>query len=138
MKNKIRLGILGGGGDSLIGIVHRIASSMHDSYEIIGGVFNPNFSENVKFAKEIGLSENRIYEDYEKMIEEELKQDESERIEVVSILTPNFLHYPMAKKLLENNFSVICEKPMTTTFEEAQDLEQIYKTKKLPIAVTYT
>mgnify|MGYP000380192857 CR=1 FL=1 len=71
MKNKIRLGILGGGGDSLIGIVHRIASSMHDSYEIIGGVFNPNFSENVKFAKEIGLSENRIYEDYEKMIEEE-------------------------------------------------------------------
>mgnify|MGYP000621782663 CR=1 FL=1 len=70
MKNKIRLGILGGGGDSLIGIVHRIASSMHDSYEIIGGVFNPNFSENVKFAKEIGLSENRIYEDYEKMIEE--------------------------------------------------------------------
>ena len=104
MKNKIRLGILGGGGDSLIGIVHRIASSMHDSYEIIGGVFNPNFSENVKFAKEIGLSENRIYEDYEKMIEEELKQDESERIEVVSILTPNFLHYPMAKKLLENNW----------------------------------
>ena len=52
MKNKIRLGILGGGGDSLIGIVHRIASSMHDSYEIIGGVFNPDFSENIKFAKD--------------------------------------------------------------------------------------
>jgi len=138
LKNKIRLGILGGGGDSLIGIVHRIASSMHNSYEIIGGVFNPNFSENVKFAKEIGLSENRIYEDYEKMIEEELKRDESQRIEVVSILTPNFLHYPMAKKLLENNFSVICEKPMTTTFEEAQDLEQIYKSKNLTFAVTYT
>ena len=85
MKNKIRLGILGGGGDSLIGIVHRIASSMHDNYEIIGGVFNPNFSENIKFAKEIGLSENRIYEDYEKMIEAELKLDESQRIEVVSL-----------------------------------------------------
>ena len=54
MKNKIRLGILGGGGDSLIGIVHRIASSMNDSYEIIGGVFNPDFSENIKFAEEIG------------------------------------------------------------------------------------
>ena len=114
MKNKIRLGILGGGGDSLIGIVHRIASSMHNSYEIIGGVFNPNFSENVKFAKEIGLSENRIYEDYEKMIEEELKRDESQRIEVVSILTPNFLHYPMAKKLLENNFNVIEFKSFTS------------------------
>ena len=73
MKNKIRLGILGGGGDSFIGLVHRIASSMHDSYEIIGGVFNPSFSENLKFAKEIGLNENRIYEDYESMIKEELK-----------------------------------------------------------------
>ena len=138
MKNKIRLGILGGGGDSLIGIVHRIASSMHDSYKIIGGVFNPDFSENIKFAKEIGLNKDRIYQDYEEMIEAELKLDESQRMEVVSILTPNFLHYPMAKKLLENNFSVICEKPMTTTFEEAQDLEQIYKSKNLTFAVTYT
>ena len=69
MKNKIRLGILGGGGDSFIGLVHRIASSMHDSYEIIGGVFNPSFSENLKFAKEIGLNENRIYEDYESIEE---------------------------------------------------------------------
>ena len=138
MKNKIRLGILGGGGDSLIGIVHRIASSMHDSYKIIGGVFNPDYSENIKFAKEIGLNENRVYEDFEKMIEEELKLEENERMQVVSILTPNFLHYPMAKKLLENNFNVICEKPMTTTYEEAQELERIYKSKNLTFAVTYT
>ena len=61
MKNKIRLGILGGGGDSLIGIVHRIASSMHDNYEIIGGVFNPDFSENLKFAEEIGLNLSLIH-----------------------------------------------------------------------------
>lgn len=138
MKNKIRLGILGGGGDSLIGIVHRIASSMHDSYKIIGGVFNPDYSENIKFAKEIGLNENRVYEDFEKMIEEELKLEENERMQVVSILTPNFLHYPMAKKLLDNNFNVICEKPMTTTYEEAKDLERIYKSKNLTFAVTYT
>jgi len=138
LKNKIRLGILGGGGDSLIGIVHRIASSMHDSYKIIGGVFNPDYTENIKFAKEIGLNENRVYEDFEKMIEEELKLEESERMQVVSILTPNFLHYPMAKKLLENNFNVICEKPMTTTYEEAKDLERIYKSKNLTFAVTYT
>ena len=73
MSRKIRLGILGGGGDSLVGILHRIAASMHNKYEIVGGVFNPNFDENLKFAKEIGLNENRIYEDFEKMIEEELK-----------------------------------------------------------------
>ena len=72
MKYKIRLGILGGGGDSLIGIVHRIASSMHDSYEIVGGVFNPDFSENLKFAEEIGLNKNRIYENYEKINDREI------------------------------------------------------------------
>jgi len=138
LKNKIRLGILGGGGDSLVGILHRIATSMHNKYEIVGGVFNPNFDENLKFAKEIGLNENRIYEDFEKMIEEELKLEPDKRMEVISILTPNFLHYPMAKKLLENNFNVICEKPMTTSYEEAKELDRINKEKQLVFAVTYT
>jgi predicted dehydrogenase len=138
MSKKIRLGILGGGGDSLVGILHRIATSMHNKYEIVGGVFNPNFDENLKFAKEIGLNENRIYEDFEKMIEEELKLDSDKRMEVISILTPNFLHYPMAKRLLENNFNVICEKPMTTSYEEAKELDRINKEKQLVFAVTYT
>ena len=138
MSKKIRLGILGGGGDSLVGILHRIATSMHNKYEIVGGVFNPNFDENLKFAKEIGLNENRIYEDFEKMIQEELKLDADKRMQVVSILTPNFLHFPMAKKLLENNFNVICEKPMTTSYEEAKELDRINKEKQLVFAVTYT
>ena len=138
MSKKIRLGILGGGGDSLVGILHRIATSMHNKYEIVGGVFNPNFDENLKFAKEIGLNENRIYEDFEKMIEEELKLEPEKRMEVISILTPNFLHYPMAKRLLENNFNVICEKPMTTSYEEAKELDRINKEKQLVFAVTYT
>ena len=138
MSKKIRLGILGGGGDSLVGILHRIATSMHNKYQIVGGVFNPNFDDNIKFAKEIGLNENRIYEKYEKMIEEELKLDSDKRMEVISILTPNFLHYPMAKRLLENNFNVICEKPMTTSYEEAKELDRINKEKQLVFAVTYT
>ena len=117
MSKKIRLGILGGGGDSLVGILHRIATSMHNKYQIIGGVFNPNFDENIKFAKEIGLNENRIYEDFEKMIEEELKLDPDKRMQVISILTPNFLHFPMAKKLLENNFNVICETILSSSTE---------------------
>lgn len=52
--SKIKLGILGGGGDSLIGVLHRVASQMYDRYEIIGGVFNPNYNENIKFAEQIG------------------------------------------------------------------------------------
>ena len=124
MSKKIRLGILGGGGDSLIGVLHRVASSMFDRYEIIGGVFNPTFSENLAFAQKLGLDESRIYVDFETMIEEESKLEPEKRIEVVSVLTPNFLHYPMAKRLLENNFHVICEKPLTTTYDEALDLKK--------------
>ena len=93
MNKKIRLGILGGGGDSLIGVLHRVASSMFDRYEIIGGVFNPNYEENLSFAKKLGLKESRIYKDFETMVEVESKLDSDERIEVVSVLTPNFLAY---------------------------------------------
>ena len=136
--NKIRLGIVGGGGDSLIGVLHRIASQMFDSYEIVGGVFNPNWEENISFAKKIGLKTDRIYKDFDALIEEENKKSKDERIEVVSVLTPNFLHYPMAKKLLENNFNVICEKPLTTSYDEAVELQELQKKNNAAFAVTYT
>ena len=138
MNSKIKLGILGGGGDSLIGVLHRVASNMFDRYEIVGGVFNPNYDENLAFAKKIGLDESRVYLDFETMILEESKLDSNKRMEVVSVLTPNFLHFPMAKKLLENNFHVICEKPLTTSYKEALELKNLQKTKKLVFAVTYT
>ena len=137
-NKKIRLGILGGGGDSLIGVLHRIASSMHDNYEIVGGVFNPEHEESLKFARHLGLDENRVYKDYETFINEEIKLDSEKRIEVVSVLTPNFLHFPMAKILLENDFHVICEKPLTTTYAEAKELLKIKESKDLVFAVTYT
>ena len=107
MSHKIRLGILGGGGDSLIGVVHRIASSMHDRYQITGGCFNPDVVQNKAFGIHIGVAENRIYDTFEILIEEELKLPKEERMEVISVLTPNFLHFPMAKKLLESGFNVI-------------------------------
>ena len=138
MSNRIRLGILGGGGDSLIGVLHRIASAMYDQYQIVGGVFNPDFEDNIGFAKKIGLPTNRIYKDFDTLIEEEIKLPIAERMQVVSILTPNFLHFPMAKKLLENGFNVICEKPMTTSYEEAKILEDTLNLAKTVFAVTYT
>ena len=137
-NKKIRLGILGGGGDSLIGVLHRIASSMHDNYEIVGGVFNPEHEESLKFARHLGLDESRVYKDYETFINEEIKLDSEKRIEVVSVLTPNFLHFPMAKMLMENDFHVICEKPLTTTYAEDKELFKIKESKDLVFAVTYT
>ncbi|MET2985852.1 Gfo/Idh/MocA family protein [Aureibaculum conchae] len=138
MPKKIRLGILGGGGDSLIGVLHRVASHINDNYKIVGAVFNPNYNDNLSFAKEIDIPTNRIYKDFDTLIDEELKLPEDERIQVCSILTPNFLHFPMAKKLLENGFNVICEKPMTTTYEEAKILQEILNDSDLTFAVTHT
>ncbi|SHG02803.1 Predicted dehydrogenase [Salegentibacter echinorum] len=138
MSKKIKLGILGGGGDSLIGILHRVASSMFDKFEVVGGVFNPALEESEKFSEEIGINRDKIYKDLDHLIEEETKLPAEDRIEVVSILTPNFLHFPMAKKLLENGFHVICEKPMTTSYKEAKILEDTLNKAKTIFAVTYT
>jgi predicted dehydrogenase len=138
MAKKIRLGIIGGGGDSLIGVLHRVASHINDNYQIVGGVFNPVFELNMEFAKEIDVPTNRIYKDFDTLIEEELKLPEEERMQVCSVLTPNFLHFPMAKKLLDNGFHVICEKPMTTTLEEAKILQEAHKKAGTVFAVTHT
>lgn len=138
MAKKIRLGILGGGGDSLIGVLHRVASHINDNYQITGAVFNPNFDDNLAFAKEIDVSTDRIYKDFDTLIEEELKLPADKRIQVCSILTPNFLHFPMAKKLLDNGFHVICEKPMTTTYGEAKILQAAQKKSGTVFAVTHT
>jgi len=138
MPKKLRLGILGGGGDSLIGVLHRVASQINDNYEIVGAVFNPDFKLNKAFAREIDVPLNRIYEDFDTFIAEEMKLPENERIQVCSVLTPNFLHYPMALKLLENGFHVICEKPMTTSLDEAKKLQKAHKKAGTVFALTHT
>lgn len=138
MSTKLKLGILGGGSDSLIGVLHRIASSMHDKYQLVGGVFNAEHQDSLAFATSIGIPVNRVYKDLNTLVREEQKLPEAERMQVVSVLTPNFLHFPMAKTLLENGFHVICEKPMTTTFEEAKMLYQTLKKHDRVFAVTYT
>jgi len=135
---KIKLGILGGGGNALIGILHRVASHMYDKYEIVGGVFSKTWENNIGFAEQSGLPANRIYKDFDTMIGEECKLPELQRMQVVSVLTPNFLHYPMAKKLLEKGFHVICEKPMTMTYVEAKEIKQLVIDSGLIFAVAYT
>lgn len=138
MPKKIRLGILGGGGDSLIGVLHRVASFINDNYEIVGAVFSPVHQESIDFANEIDIPTNRIYKDFDTLIEEELKLPEEERIQVCSVQTPNFLHFPMAKKLLDNGFHVICEKPMTMDYEEAKELREAHQNSGKVFALTHT
>ncbi len=138
MPKKIRLGILGGGGDSLIGVLHRVASHINDNYQIVAAVFNPDWEQNIGFAREIDIPTNRIYKDFDTMVEEEMKLPAEERVQVCSIQTPNFLHFPMAKKLLDHGFHVICEKPMTTTLEEANILQEAHRKAGTVFALTHT
>lgn len=138
MSNKIKLGIIGGGENSLIGVLHRVSSMMFDQFQIIGGVFSHNWDSNISFAESLGLPKNRVYKDLNTLIEEEIKLPVEERIQVVSILTPNYLHFQMAKSLLENGFHVICEKPLTTTYKEAEILLDVQRMSNKIFAVTYT
>ncbi|WP_219552850.1 Gfo/Idh/MocA family oxidoreductase [Gramella sp. MT6] len=138
MMAKIRLGILGGGEDSLIGILHRVAANMFDQFEVIGGVFDLQHEKSLNFGEKLQLDSSRIYKDLDELIAKEKNLPADKRLQAVSVLTPNFLHFPMAKKLLENGFNVICEKPLTTTYEEAKILNEIQEKTKAIFAVTYT
>lgn len=138
MARKLKWAVLGGGGDSLIGVLHRVAAAMFDQYELVGGVFNVEREKSLEFAEHIGIRTDRIYGTLEEMISAELALPKDERIDVFSVLTPNFLHYPMAKKILEAGFHIICEKPMTMTYEEALDLQETYRKSGAVFALTHT
>ncbi|PWL24771.1 Gfo/Idh/MocA family oxidoreductase [Roseivirga spongicola] len=137
-QRKIRMGMMGGGLNSFIGIVHRIASYIGEEYTLVGGVFDSNFENGQKFAKKLELDLSRTYADIDTFVEKELALPAEERIEVVVVVTPNFLHYPMAKQLIENGFHVICEKPITNTAAEAMELESLTKKHGVSFALTHT
>ncbi|MEQ6119095.1 Gfo/Idh/MocA family oxidoreductase [Reichenbachiella sp. MALMAid0571] len=138
VKKKIRMGMIGGGHGSFIGILHRVAAYMGEDYNLVGGAFDFDYDRAKLFAEELELDLSRVYENIDVFIEKELALDKDTRIEVVVIVTPNFLHYSMAKKLIEAGFNVICEKPVTTTSAEALDLEALVEKNKVVFALTHT
>lgn len=138
MSKRIKLGMMGGGHSSFIGIVHRIAAYMGEDYELIGGVFDRNFEEGQNFAKSLQLDVSRTYPDIDAFIASETAMSAEDRIEAVIIVTPNFLHFDMARKLITQGFHVICEKPVTTTAEEALTLERLVDQHQVVFALTHT
>jgi len=138
MGDKIRLGLIGGGLSSFIGIVHRVAAYIGENYVLTGGVFDVDFDKGNQFAAQLELDAARSYPSLEIFIEKELALAQEERIQVVSILTPNFLHFEMAKKLVSAGFNVICEKPITVTADEARSLEKLVQEKRVVFGLTHT
>ena len=135
---KIRLGLIGGGMDSMVGIVHRIAAYLGERYHIVGGVFSSDYSASKLLANKLDLDQSRVNPGIDELIEMELSLPKDQRIEVVSVLTPNFLHYSVAKKLITAGFNVICEKPMTFTVAEAKELEVLVAEKSVAFCLTHT
>lgn len=135
---KLRLGMIGGGIGAFIGDAHRRASRICNDFELIGGVFDADYEKSMEFAKMEGISPERCYKSVDALIRAETKMAPDKRIEVVSIVTPNALHFPFAKSLLSNGFHLVCEKPMTMTVDEALELEKLVAKNKLTFALTHT
>jgi predicted dehydrogenase len=135
---KIRWGLLGGGPDSLIGIVHRIAAYMGEDYALVGGVFNVDRAVSQRFAADLELDTARAYASVEDLIAAENGRGAGDRMSLVTVATPNYLHFEMAAKLLQGGFHVVCEKPVTTTAAQAEELAVLVKARGLVFAVAHT
>lgn len=123
--SRIRLGMIGGGPGSFIGSTHRIAALMDDEYRLVGGVFSSDYEKSVSFARHLEIDTARVYANVDALIEKETARPEDSRMQAVTIVTPNHLHYEAARKLIESGFHVICDKPVTMTVSEAEHLERL-------------
>ena len=130
--------MIGGGTGAFIGDAHRRASRICNEYELVGGVFSSDYQKSKRFAAAEALPPDRCYENVETLIKAELAIPADKRMEVISIVTPNALHFPFAKSLLSAGFHLICEKPMTMTVAEAEELETLVLKNKLTFALAHT
>ena len=120
---RIRLGMVGGGQGAFIGAVHRIASRIDDEYELVAGALSSDAKRAVDSARELGIAPDRAYTSYEEMAKAEAKRPDG--IEVVAIVTPNHMHAGPALAFLKAGIHVICDKPLTSTLEDAQALAAV-------------
>ncbi|NLV73521.1 MAG: Gfo/Idh/MocA family oxidoreductase [Chloroflexi bacterium] len=134
---KLKMGMVGGGRDAFIGSVHRRAAMLEGNVELVAGAFSSTPEKSKASGRDLLLDENRVYANYEEMIKRELKLPEGERVDFVSIVTPNHVHYPAAMAFVQAGFNVACDKPMVHTIEQANDLVKAVKAKNVVFAVTY-
>ena len=133
---KLTLGIVGGGPKSWIGHVHRISSRFDNQYEIVAGVFSRNTKISKKFGKNLGISPDRCYSNYQEMAQKEAKRKDC--IMVVAIMTPPSSHQVIAEKFIDKNIHIISDKPFAGNLEQAKKLyKKIKSNKKIKYALTH-
>jgi predicted dehydrogenase len=136
-KRKLRMGMVGGGQGAFIGAVHRIAAAMDQQIDFVAGCFSRD-NENTRITGEqLYLNSARCYQTYLEMATSEAKLPDDQRIDFVSIVTPNESHFPIAKTFLQAGIHVVCDKPMTYTLKEAEELVTLVEETGLVFALTH-
>jgi predicted dehydrogenase len=135
LGRRLRLGMVGGGQGAFIGAVHRIAARLDDRYELVVGALSSDPDRARTSAVELRIAPERAYPSFQEMAEREAARDDG--IDVAAIVTPNHVHHPAAKAFLEAGIHVICDKPMTTTVEDALDLVETVRRTGLVFALTH-
>jgi predicted dehydrogenase len=138
MKRKLRMGMVGGGLTSFIGPVHRKAAGIDGEIELVCGAFSINPEESVETGKSLYLNPKRVYNTYQEMFEKEKDLPADQRMDFVSVVTPNHVHFGPSKMALENGFHVLVEKPIAFSIEEAKTLQKIVSKTGLLLGLTHT
>ena len=129
--------MIGGGLGAFIGDVHRMASRLDGKIDLVCGAFSGNPEKSRKSGKAFYIEPHRVYGDFKEMIEKEAALPVDERMDFVSIVTPNHLHFEPAKMAIEAGFHVICDKPVTFSLEEAKELRRLVKKHKTIFGLTH-
>ncbi|MBL0273403.1 MAG: Gfo/Idh/MocA family oxidoreductase [Chitinophagaceae bacterium] len=135
---KLRMGMIGGGKDAFIGAVHRLALNMDGQIELVAGTLSVNPEIAVESGRLLFLDEDRIYTDYRIMLEKEAAMPADKRLDFITIVTPNYVHFDPALMALENGFNVVIEKPITFSLEEAIKLKNKVKETGLLLLLCHT
>ncbi len=137
LGRKLRYGMVGGGPGAFIGAVHRMAAALDGELELVAGAFASRPERSREQGRALGLDARRVYGSYREMAEAEAALGEDRRIDAVSIVTPNHLHHPVAMAFLDAGIHIICDKPMTTTVADAEDLCRTVDGSGLVFALTH-
>ena len=137
LNRKVRYGMVGGGPGAFIGAVHRKAAALDGEIEIVAGAFSSDAAKSKRQGEELFLDPRRVYPSWRAMVDAESKLPAAERIDFVSIVTPNASHFEIARAFIEAGFHVVCDKPMTTTVEDAESLCRLVAKHQTVFALTH-
>jgi predicted dehydrogenase len=134
---KLRYAMVGGGRDAFIGGVHRKAIALDAQIELVAGALSSDPAKARASGADLGLADARNHGDWQALLADELKRPAGERIDFVSIVTPNHVHYPVARAFVEAGFHVVCDKPLVHTREQADALVASVAARGTVFGVTY-